>query len=108
LEPIVLLATPMAVPAMLVVVEAPLADPVEAELRVWLVRVEFTAVAEFERAPNPVTPSPFLLPPNQFTPRSRPALRSTSRMRTFSITCCDGEIFIALMTGAFGERPLAQ
>jgi hypothetical protein len=45
--------------------------------------------------------------PNQLMPRSRPALRSTSRMWTFSITCCEGETFIASMTGASGDRPFA-
>ena len=53
--------------------------------------------------PNPVNPTPYLFPPNQLTPRSRPALRSTSRKRTFSITCCDGATFIASMTGARRE-----
>ena len=54
---------------------------------------------KFLIVPNPETPSPFLFPPKKFTPRSRPALRSTSRKRTFSNTCCEGATVIALMTG---------
>jgi hypothetical protein len=58
-------------------------------------------------APSPATKLPLFVLPAQLTPRSRPALRSTSRMRTFSMTCCEGETFIALTTGASGERPFA-
>ncbi len=57
--------------------------------------------------PSPVAKPTLLLLPNQLMPRSRPALRSTSRMRTFSMTCCEGATFIALMTGASCERPFA-
>jgi hypothetical protein len=64
-------------------------------------------VAVVVSAPSPVAKLTFLVWPNQLMPRSRPALRSTSRMRTFSITCCEGETFIASMTGASGERPVA-
>ena len=62
----------------------------------WRRRLLF---AEFDMAPNPETPIPFLFPAKKFTPRSRPAVRSTSRKRTFSITCWEGATFIALMTG---------
>ena len=64
-----------------------------------VVLVERLLNAELEIVPNPETPSPFLFPPKKFTPRSRPALRSTSRKRTFSNTCCEGATVIALMTG---------
>ena len=58
-------------------------------------------------APKPVCPAPYLFPPNQLIPKSRPTVRSASRKRTFSITCCEGATFMASMTGVFGERPLA-
>ena len=57
--------------------------------------------------PSPVAKLTLFVLPNQLIPRSRPALRSTSRMRTFSMTCWEGETFIALTTGASGERPFA-
>ena len=40
-------------------------------------------------APRPVAKLVLFVLPAQLTPRSRPALRSTSRMRTFSMTCCE-------------------
>ena len=43
---------------------------------------------------------PLPLAKNRLTPRSRPALRATSRKRTSSITCCDGAICIALTTAS--------
>src|SRR6202041_3976023 len=57
--------------------------------------------------PRPVAKVTLFVLPNQLMPRSRPALRSTSRIRTFSMTCCEGETFIALTTGASGESPFA-
>ena len=57
--------------------------------------------------PRPVAKLTLFVLPNQLMPRSRPALRSTSRMRTFSMTCCEGETFIALTTCASGDRPFA-
>ena len=45
--------------------------------------------------------------PNQLMPDRARHCGRTSRMRTFSITCCEGETFIASMTGASGERPFA-
>src|ERR1700735_4953073 len=65
------------------------------------------AVSVADAEPIPVAKLTLLVLPNQLMPRSRPALRSTSRMRTFSMTCCEGETFIALTTGASGERPFA-
>ena len=79
---------PMA-PPMLVAALVPLA-----------VDVETLLVAEFEMAPSPEKPIPFLFPPNQFTPRSRCAVRSTSRKRTFSMTCWEAATLMASMTGA--------
>ena len=54
----------------------------------------------------------YLFPPNQFTPSWRPAVRSTSRKRTFSITCWVGATRMALMTvvspaASFGVRDFA-
>jgi hypothetical protein len=65
------------------------------------------AAAVVGAAPSPVAKLSRFVVPNQLIPRSRPAFRSTSRMCTFSITCCEGETFIASITGASGERPFA-
>ena len=50
---------------------------------------------------------PLLLKTNQFTPSALPASRLASRKRTLSITCCEGDTFMALTTGESGDKPLA-